>query len=136
MLAKEAANLDVEALSNLWTRLITGSARPASVAEMVTPLTGVKLLSSDDPPCSKPGAFWRLLAALAEKLLDAMKSSPAVRNAINQRVESVEDPNYLIVLSSVLTPSVVPTDLQTDLIPQLYGFIADELNAKGGRSAT
>lgn len=132
VLAKEAANLDVEALSNLWTRLITGSARPASVAEMVTPLTGVKLLSSDDPTVLKAR---RLLAAFSprsrEKLLDAMKSSPAVRNAINQRVESVEDPNYLIVLSSVLTPSVVPTDLQTDLIPQLYGFIADELNAKG-----
>lgn len=132
VLAKEAANLDVEALSNLWTRLITGSARPASVAEMVTPLTGVKLLSSDDPTVLKAR---RLLAAFSprsrEKLLDAMKSSSAVRNAINQRVESVEDPNYLIVLSSVLTPSVVPTDLQTDLIPQLYGFIADELNAKG-----
>lgn len=132
VLAKEAANLDVEALSNLWTRLITGSARPASVAEMVTPLTGVKLLSSDDPTVLKAR---RLLAAFSprsrEKLLDAMKSSPAVRNAINQRVESVEDPNYLIVLSSVLTPSIVPTDLQTDLVPQLYGLIADELNAKG-----
>ena len=132
VLAKEAANLDVEALSNLWTRLITGSARPASVAEMVTPLTGVKLLSSDDPTVLKAR---RLLAAFSprsrEKLLDAMKSSPAVRNAINQRVESVEDPNYLIVLSSVLTPSIVPTDLQTDLVPQLYGLIADELKAKG-----
>lgn len=132
VLAKEVGEINIEGLSNLWTRLVTGAVKTTSTAEMTAPLAGVKDIPLDEPNVRMAK---RLIACFTpktrEKLLDVFKASPAVRGILPQRIESVDDPNYLVVLSTILHPTPVPTQLQVEMVPQLYGFIADELDARG-----
>lgn len=132
VLAKEVGEINVEGLSNLWTRLVTGAVKPASTAEMTAPLAGVKDIPLDEPNVRMAK---RLISSFSpktrEKILDVFKASPAVRGILPQRIESVDDPNYLVVLSTILQPTPVPTQLQVEMVPQLFGFIADELDVKG-----
>lgn len=121
--------IDTEGLSHLWTRLAAGVQPPSSPEEILSPTDGLCALSTAEPT----SVFTRrVLASLTnrslERLLKAVQGSSAVRGILAARVESVQDPNFFLVMASLLTRHDVPTQLQLELLPKLYTAIYDDVS--------